>query len=67
VIAATVIIGFGYLFAMQAWQARIAIDREIVRLFGHAHRVYPPAKPMQVKPGRFNIGRPAATNHRRHQ
>lgn len=57
-IATTVILGFGYLLALQAGQARAALEREIARLFGHAHRVYPPAKPMQVKPGRFNIGKP---------
>ena len=56
-ILATLILGFAVLLAQIAftewrrWKA--AITAEVNHSFGHAHRVYPTAKPHAVKPGKY--------------
>jgi hypothetical protein len=56
-ILATLILGFAVLLAQIAftewrrWKAAITAD--VNQSFGHAHRIYPTAKPHAVKPGKY--------------
>jgi hypothetical protein len=56
-ILATLILGFAILLAQIAlhewrrWKAAITAD--VNHSFGHAHRIYPTAKPHAVKPGKY--------------
>jgi len=60
-ILATLILGFAVLLTQIAftewrrWKAVITAD--VNHSFGHAHRIYPTAKPHAVKPGKYR------TNH----
>jgi hypothetical protein len=56
-ILATITIGFAVLLAQIAfteWRRyKAAITADVNQSFGHAHRIYPTAKPHAVKPGKY--------------
>jgi hypothetical protein len=54
---ATLILGFAILLsqiAIHEWRRwKAAITADVNQSFGHAHRIYPTAKPHAVKPGKY--------------
>ena len=56
-ILATITIGFAVLLsqiAIHEWRRwKAAITADVNHSFGHAHSVYPTAKPHAVKPGKY--------------